>query len=37
MAAYEAEPELAVLRLEHEDVLRELFAVLLSGLLARGA
>ncbi len=37
VAAYEAEPELAVLRLEHEDVLRELVAVLLSGLLARGA
>ena len=37
VAAYEAEPELAVLRIEHEDVLRELFAVLLSGLLARGA
>jgi AcrR family transcriptional regulator len=37
VAAYEAEPELAVLRLEHEEVLRELFAVLLRGLLARGA
>jgi len=37
VAAYEAEPELAVLRLDLEDVLRELFEVLLAGLLARRA
>jgi len=37
VAAYEAEPELAVLRIDLEDVLRELFEVLLAGLLAKGA
>jgi hypothetical protein len=36
-AAYEAEPELAALRLEVEPTLRELFAVLLAGSLARDA
>jgi hypothetical protein len=35
LAAYEAEPDLAVMRLNVEDTLKEVFAVLLFGLLAR--
>lgn len=35
LAAYEAEPELAALRLDFTATLTELFAVLLAGLLAR--
>ncbi|MCP3753706.1 TetR/AcrR family transcriptional regulator [Streptomyces sp. TBY4] len=37
LAAYEADPSLAVLRLDFDDTLRDTLAVLLSGLLARGA
>jgi AcrR family transcriptional regulator len=37
LAAYAADPELAYMRLDFADTLRELFAVLLSGLLARSS
>ena len=35
VAAYEADPQLAALRMDVESTLRDLFAVLLAGLLAR--
>ena len=37
LAAYEADPVLATMRLDFTEVLRELLAVLIAGLLARGA
>ncbi len=35
LAAYEAEPDLAVMRLDVESTLQEVFAVVALGLLAR--
>jgi Tetracyclin repressor-like, C-terminal domain len=36
LAAYDADPELALMRLDFTEVLRELLAVLIAGLLVRG-
>jgi hypothetical protein len=37
LAAYEADPELAVLRLDFTETLREVLEVMSAGLLARSA